>query len=179
MTLRRAVFYIGGASLLAAWFASAASVSLNRNPRQIARETDQTPSPIEDLALQVQQQAKRLRERLAAAPLPQEPARNPFSFRTLPPRPQPRAVRRVEAPAPIVPAEPPEPILMLVGVAEQNRPAGVVRTAMLETGGDQMILATVGEPVLHRYKITAISVDAVELTDLSTGRVRRLALQFQ
>jgi hypothetical protein len=53
-----------------------------------------------------------------------------------------------------------------------------MRTAMLETGADQMILATVGEPVLHRYKVTAISVDAVELTDLSTGRIRRLALQI-
>jgi hypothetical protein len=177
MSLRKAVFYIGGASLLAAWFASAASLSLNRNTGQAARETDQTPSPIEDLALEVQQQSKRLRERLAAAPMPQEPGRNPFSFRTVTPRPQARPVRRVETPAPIVPAEPPEPMLMLVGVAEQKRSEGVVRTAMLETGADQMILATLGEPVLHRYKVTAISVDAVELTDLSTGRIRRLALQ--
>jgi hypothetical protein len=49
---------------------------------------------------------------------------------------------------------------------------------MLETGGDQMVLATIGEAVLHRYRVTAISVDAIELTDLSTGRIRRLALQL-
>jgi hypothetical protein len=176
MTLRRAAVYIGGASLLAAWFSSAASLSLNPNPRQIPREADH--SRVEDLALQVQEQTRRLRQRLAAAPMPQQPLRNPFSFGTIAPRPQGTVGRRVEPAPPVAPPEPPEPMLALVGVAEHAKPEGVVRTAMLETGADQMILAGVGESVLYRYKISAISVDGVELTDLSTGRIRRLALQL-
>jgi hypothetical protein len=178
MTLRRAALYIGGASLLVAWFSSAASLSLQRHARTIAIEGDQPASHIEGLAAQVQQQSRRLRERLASAPLPQQPLRNPFTFRTVSPRPQAAPARRLQMAA-AAPAEPPEPTLVLIGLAEQKRPQGLVRTAMIATERDELIMATVGDGVLQRYKVTAISEDAVELTDVATGRTRRLALQFE
>ena len=176
MTLRRAVTYVGGVSLLAAWLASAASYS---------RQADAPPpqpappeSPTDRLVADVQAQAARLRERLASAPAPQQPIRNPFAFqqrevrvaRRMPAAPQPLF-------APMLPPPPPEPALFLAGVAEDQTPAGPVRIAMLTTRGDDVLLAKVGEMVLDRYRVTAIGADVVELHDTTTGTIRRLALR--
>jgi hypothetical protein len=85
---------------------------------------------------------------------------------------------RIEAsmPEPVTIAVP--PALALVGMAEQRKPEGIVRTAMIATESDDLIMAVVGDVVLTRYKVTAIGADAVELADLTTGLARRLALQF-
>ena len=178
MTLRRAVLYIAGASLLAAWFSSAASLSLHRN-RRVAN-ADHSAIPADRLPINMQAQAKRLKARLAAAPLPQQPVRNPFAFASASPEPRAGAVRRAEPPALApVPIAPPEPSLSLIGVAEQKKGHGLVRTAMIATEADELIMAAVGDTLMQRYKVTAIGPDAVELTDLATGHIRRLALQFQ
>jgi hypothetical protein len=66
---------------------------------------------------------------------------------------------------------------MLIGVAEQRRSEGLVRTAMIATEGDVLTMALIGDSVLLRYKVSAIGVDFVELTDVTTNRVRRLTLQ--
>lgn len=180
MTLRRAALYIGGASLLVAWLASAASLSLSKQPRQMVHEPDPGKPQIEDLASTIQRQADRLRRRLAASPVLQQQARNPFAFRTVAARPSAQTPRALRPPsAPPVPAEPPEPALSMIGVAEQRRPQGLVRTAMLVTAGDELLMVGVGDTVLHRYTVTAINTDGVELSDSSTGRMRRLAMQFQ
>ena len=176
MTLRRAALYVGGASLLAAWFSSAASLSLQRPPRVLGSDASPAPSATDDIAANIQRQAARLRQRLASPPLPQQPARNPFAFRAHPPKPRQQAARPVGTAAPVMEL-PAEPALLLVGMAERNRPEGVVRTAMITTPADDLILASVGDVVLHRYKVTAIGHDTVELTDVTTGQVRRISLQ--
>ena len=176
MTLRRAALYVGGASLLAAWFSSAASLSLQRPSRALGGDTIPGPSATDDLAANIQRQAARLRQRLASPPLPQQPARNPFAFRAQPPKPRPQAARPVEAAPPAVEL-PAEPALLLIGLAERKRPEGVVRTAMITTAADDLIMASVGDVVLHRYTVTAIGHDTVELTDVTTGQVRRISLQ--
>jgi hypothetical protein len=76
----------------------------------------------------------------------------------------------VEAPPPV------EPLPMLLGIAEQATPIGRIRTAMLSATGDELIMAAVGATVGH-YRVTAIGADAVELQDISTGVMRRIALQ--
>jgi hypothetical protein len=178
MTLRRATLYIGGASLLVAWFSSAASVSLERGRQQSPPGPPAAASPVDDLAADVQRQTRRLRQRLASAPLPQMPIRNPFEFRTVT-RPQ-TAIRRVETVSvPVATSGPVEPALSLIGVAERQLPQGVVRTAMIATEGDELVMATVGDTVLQRYKVTAVSADAAELTDVSTGLTRLIALREQ
>jgi len=48
---------------------------------------------------------------------------------------------------------------------------------MIATEGDELVMATVGDTVLQRYKVTAISADAAELTDVSTGLTRLIALR--
>jgi hypothetical protein len=176
MTPTRAAAYIGAVSLLAAWFASAAGVIRSpRAPRVPARTTGTSGDAV---AFDVQAQAERLQRRLAAAPTPQKPVRNPFTFPARPrvqsTIPEPRAAEPSPAPEP---AADPEPELMLFGVAEDKTPAGPVRTAMIAGAGDQLTLAKVGQEVAGRYKVKAIGADAVELTDTATGRIRRLALR--
>ena len=177
MTPTRAAAYIGLVSLLAAWFASAAGVIRStRAPRMLPRSTAGTSG--DAVAFDVQAQAERLQRRLATAPTPQKPVRNPFTFHARPrpsqPAPEPRVIAPPE-PAELI-AEP-EPELTLIGIAEDMTPKGVVRTAMIAGAGDQLTLAKVGQEVAGRYKVAAVGADAVELMETSTGRVRRLALR--
>ena len=174
MTSRRAVAYIGGASLLLAWLAAASGDA--QRPRQV-----RAPAPagdeavVQTLATDVQAQAMRLRHRLAAAPAPR-PVRNPFAFEMR----EPRAARRAPPiAAPVVEAAPVpiEPVLMLVGIAEQNTATGLVRTAMISTDTDELLMMTEGQTIALRYRVAAIGADVVELTDVTTGATRRLSLQ--
>jgi hypothetical protein len=178
MTIRRAALYTGGASLLVAWLSSAASLSLQTPPRQLPAPQSDDPST-ELLAASVQAQTKRLKERLATAPVPQEPVRNPFAFRPVNP-PPPLSTRRLQAavdePAPLIPAD---PMLALIGIGESSNTEGIVRTAMITTDRDELVVAAVGDAVLDRYKVAAIGPDAVELSDVATGTVRRLSLRHE
>src|SRR5512139_655604 len=175
MTSTRAVAYIGGASLLLAWLASASGVS--RQPRSASPPSRPGDSAVlQTIATDVQAQAARLRHRLATAPAPQGPVRNPFAFGSRE-EPDARAARRAAAP---IAVEPPplrvEPLPTLLGIAEQATPAGRIRTAMFSATGDELIMAAEGETVGH-YRVTAIGADAVELQDISTGAIRRIVLQ--
>ena len=77
------------------------------------------------------------------------------------------------------PAIPEEPRLVLVGIAEQRTPDGAVRTAMIASESNELVMAEVGAAVLGRYTVAAIGGDAVTLTEIATGRTRRLVLQIQ
>lgn len=178
MSPARAAAYIGGASLLLAWLAAASGVA--RQPRHVrvpSRPGD--AAVLQTIASDVQSQASRLRQRLATAPAPKGPVRNPFAFGTR----EVRDARRMPLPlaptSPRLEAErvPVEPSLSLLGIAEQNTPAGLIRTAMISTGGDDLIMVTEGQTVAVRYRVVAIGADAVELKDVATGATRRLALQ--
>lgn len=81
------------------------------------------------------------------------------------------------APAAAPAIEIPEPVLQLIGVAENTHDGGVVRTAMITGGHDELMMVGRGQRVLGRYEVVAVGVDAVELKDLETGAVRRLALR--
>jgi hypothetical protein len=178
MTPARAAAYIGGAVLLAAWLSSAAT-----SPQETEQSTSANPqgtSGTDSVGFDMQEQAARLRAKLAAAPVPQQPARNPFSFAV---RELPAARARVHAAvpelppasnAPLVEVEPP---LSLVGMAERQTPAGPVRTAVIAGDADDVFLVSQGEEVAGRYRVTVIAADAVELQHLSTGAVRRLMLR--
>jgi hypothetical protein len=179
MTLRRATLYIGGGTLLAAWFSSAASVSFGHRSPNLSQVDRDAVVPAQAITASVQAQARRLRQRLATAPTPQQPLRNPFSFRTVPaaasaPVMRPPAREQVPTVPPVV-----EPPLMLVGLAERQNGEARVRSAVISADGQELIMAEVGTILLGRYTVTSIGTDAVEMTDTSTGRSRRLALQDQ
>jgi hypothetical protein len=171
MAPTRAAAYLGGALLLAGWLASAAGVT--RQPRAVrAPERSREIAQLDAIASNVQSQASRLRHRMAAAPAPQAPFRNPFVFLERDARPV--VARREPRPA-VAPPEPVVPVeldLDLLGVAEE----GTTRTAMIALG-DELLMVTVGNDVAGRYRVAAVGPDVVELTDLATGATRRLALK--
>ena len=179
MTLRRATLYIGGGSLLVAWFSSAASVSQMRTPPRAFSEGQSVAAPTDGVAEAVQAQSRRLRLRLATAPLPQQPLRNPFAFRPAPSASPVRVRAAAAEPAAMEPVIPEEPRLELIGIAEQRTPAGAVRTAMIATESNELLMAPVGAAVLGRYTVAVIDGDGVTLTEVATGRTRRLVLQVQ
>jgi hypothetical protein len=180
MTIRRAALYIGGATLLVAWLSSASSLSPQSATDATPAPQTETDLPAERLIADVQAQSGRLKQRLATAPLPQKPARNPFMFAAAPTAERAGPARRLEAAAlPPPPMGPAEPALSLIGIAEDHRPEGVRRTAMIATEGDELVVAAIGDPVAGRYKVTAIGQDAVELADSATGLIRRLGLHYR
>jgi hypothetical protein len=176
MAPARAAAYLGGATLLIAWLASAAAVSRVRP----APRAEQRPSDLVQLdavAADVQSQAVRLRTRLAAAPAPDSPRRNPFMFAMREPIVRASAAPRVPALTPTAPTTEPDLVMELVGIAEQKTDAGLKRTAMIGAPGDQLFMVSEGEEVSGRYRVSAVGADAVELKDLLTGSTRRLALR--
>jgi len=176
MTAKRAAAYCGGGLILLAGFSFAGGVG-----RQTPGVPD-TPAAVEtsgtvNLAAEVQAQTQRLRSRLAQAPRPVEPVRNPFSFA---PRESERRSSRTAAALPPVaeaPLLPAEPAIELVGVAENKTEQGLVRTAIVSALSGDLFLVKEGETLAGRYKVKAVGVDAIELTDILSGDTRRLALR--
>jgi hypothetical protein len=65
----------------------------------------------------------------------------------------------------------------LIGIAEDQGPSGLVRTAIIADEAENLLMATVGNTLLGRYRVEAIGADAVELKDVNTSAVRRLGLR--
>src|SRR3954467_1245494 len=164
----RAAAFLGGGTLLAAWLASAAGV---RTPSILpVPERTTEAQQLDALTSGVQSQALRLRQRLSAAPAPHPTMRNPFEFGL-----QPRVVaetKSVDSPPPGVEA-PPEPNLVLIGLAEEDS----TRTAMIGWG-EELVMASEGQTVAGRYRVAKVSPEAIELLDLVTGTTRRLFLKL-
>jgi hypothetical protein len=176
MTIKRAAAYGVLSVLVLAWLSAAASIS-----RQTPTASDEPRQPVqtsgtETLAADVQAQAERLKQRLSTAPTPQEPSRNPFTFSVRPPQRQRRAPEPVDVAVPPPPIAV-EPALELIGVAESQSPKGPIRTAIISTAAEDLFMVKEGETIAGRYRVVAVGPDAVELSDLVTGTVRRLALR--
>jgi hypothetical protein len=175
MSPARMAVWIFGVAVLGAWLAAAAGVSGPVAPATTAPAAP-APNSVDHLAADVQAQAVRLRQRLDAAPAPQTPLRNPFTFSA----PQPtaaRTVRTTPAPAYVPPPVEPEPMLLLVGIAEKKTGEGSVRTAMISNDRQDLIMVTAGQRILGLYDVVAIGLDAVELKHVTTGAPRFLALR--
>lgn len=178
MTAKKAAAYSGGGLLLLAWLASAAGLVQQTPPR------DRSPQPVETsgtttLAADVQAQTARLKSRLASAPSPQVPVRNPFAFAAKQSRPEPvtSTTPSSEPSAPLQPLEPIEPAIDLVGVAEERTPKGLVRTAIISALSGEVFWVKEGELISGRYRVKAVGADAVELIDLLSNGLRRLTLR--
>jgi hypothetical protein len=178
MTPTRAAIYVGVASVLVAWLASAGGVSRHDAAPPGPSSRPVSTSGTDTLGDEIRQQTTVLAARLAAAPAPRSSSRNPFTF----------APARAAAPAALVLAPPdgpgdplpvtvPEPRLELIGMAERANADGVVRTAMLLADGETLLMVTVGETIGSRFRVDAVTADAVEMSDLVRGGTRRLALR--
>lgn len=178
MTATRAAAYVGGGALLIAWFAAAGAPMREATPPRDAPRDVTATSGAESLSSDIQSQATRLRERLAQAPAPDLHQRNPFRFAPAgAARAAAAGVRPVPTPQPDPAPIDPAPALTLMGIAEDQTPIGLHRTAVIGGPGDAVFVVMEGQPVADRYRVTAIGQDAVELKDLTTGGYRRLALR--
>ena len=177
MSAKRAAGILGGALLLAAWLSSAAGL-MRQTPEAALPAERERPDDTVTLAEEVQAQTLRLKNRLASAPTPHEPFRNPFAFssRTAPERKEAAAPAAEEGPAPEL-GPPLEPAIELIGIAEKETAKGPARTAIISALSGELFLVTEGETLAARYRVGPVSADAVELNDLLTGTVRRLALR--
>jgi hypothetical protein len=66
--------------------------------------------------------------------------------------------------------------LKLAGIAEDAGADGPDRTAII-SGEGQLFMVKEGDPVAGRYRVARISSDAVELSDVNAGIVRRLVMK--
>lgn len=174
----RVAVWVLCAGACGAWLAAAAGVP---RPGRVPRSAPRVPADVkfDELAADVQSQARRLRTRLAAAPSPGATERNPFTFSARRPAAAPSAapLRRVEvAPEPVAVGTP-EPVLALIGISENKENDALVRTAMLAGSSEELIMARAGQRILSRYDVLVITSDAVELKDVETGATRRLVLR--
>ena len=170
MNLRRRVIGLAGAALLLAWLAAAFTSGRTESPVEQSPPVAHRPDRSIDELLT---QTARLHEQLTPDKAPRHPSRNLFRFAPPPPTPMP-------APSTTMPTEavppPSAPALSLAGIAEDITPEGPVRTAVISSRG-QLFLVKEGEEVASRYRVTQISVEAAELTDLMTGSTLWLALK--
>ncbi|MGH9408398.1 MAG: hypothetical protein ACRD1V_02995 [Vicinamibacterales bacterium] len=176
MTLTRAAVYGGAGILLVAYLASANSSTL-RHRDAMRRAAPGPPSP-QSITADIQQEAGRLRARMAHAPAPDANPRNPFAFapvRTPPPAAANLAHATAADSAQV--AAPPTPELSLIGMAEDPTAAGVRRVAILSGVGDSVYFVSEGDALLGRYRVAKIGADAIELDDVLTHGVRRLAMR--
>jgi hypothetical protein len=164
----------GLATLTATWLASYAPVGRPAAPRSTAPSVART----ETAAAEIQREADRLHARLAQVGRYRDPSRNPFQFRprrTAPPGLRPEPAITIEDLPESSPA-PPTLRLTLAGIAEDTVGDEQVRTAIISTP-DDVLLVKVGDAIGGQFTVAAIDADAVELVRIDTGATVRLALK--
>ena len=181
MTYSRVAVLTVGAALLAAWLSSAAgtvpSASVIDSPIGVGVAPAQSVTP-PSARLDLEREVARLASRLETAPRPRNPARNPFTLaaRTRATSPPPRAVAATPGPAPAMAHTVAEvPVVSLAGVGVERTPYGRRRTAIISADG-RVFLARIGDEVMGRFQVRAVTDDAVELFDLQAGTPLRLTL---
>jgi hypothetical protein len=166
---------VSGITVLAGWLAK--DTGLYRPIAGVAPPSSETPRVAAAVA-DVQREANRLHLRLQQAGGYHLPQRNPFRFHTPPAAPQPSAARpglsepleRSELP------EPPTVRLILSGIAEDRVGEQVVRTAVISTPTDVLLLKE-GEQIGDQYKVDKIDAATIDLIRLSDGTSLRLSLR--
>jgi len=161
---------VGGAA--AAWLAAAATSGSRSGGQPSVADV----SPVDARASELAAEVARLHDWQKPVAPPRRTGRNLFSFgRTERPTAagEHKPPAQHETPAQAGPAA---PLLKLAGIGEDVTPAGVVRTAIISTAGE-LFLAKEGDEVTARYRVSRISSEVVELSDLSDGSTRRLVLR--
>lgn len=166
-----------GVLLLLAWLASAVGVP-DAPPPPPEQAEPAGSARLAALRADVEKQSSRLRERLAAAPAPVPPDRNPFRFASRPVHAERVRAASVAPPEPdVVGSTQPEAVLVLIGIAERRQNDALVRTAIISGAADDLLLVTEGQEVAGAYRVRSVSATAVELEHIATGEIRRLYLQ--
>jgi hypothetical protein len=171
MNLKRAATIVTTGGGLAAWLVGATTSNHTVAPPPVVDR-----APIERKGAELAKEVARLHAHMQPSAMPRQPGRNLFKFRAPQPHAVPAGAVLTPAPPESVPVPPPLPPMRLVGISEDPGPDGPLRSAFI-SGDGQLFIAKEGDTVLLRYKVTKISADVVELTDVADGTVRRLALR--
>ena len=179
MTFSRVSVLTGGAALLAAWMSSAAGTvpSVPESPTGVVLAPAQSVTPTPALT-DFEREVARLSARIEQAPRPLYPGRNPFAL-----SPRTRLTRRrpstaVTTPAPIpavVDTVATGPVVSLAGIGTERTSYGRRRTAILSADG-RAFLVSIGDEVMGRFQVRAVTDDSVELLDLRDGTPLHLTL---
>jgi hypothetical protein len=173
MNVKRTATIIVVGAVLAAWLAGAATTRREDPPPIVI-----APRPIDLRGVELTKEIARLHDRLRPTTAPTEHRRNLFTFRSVAPAPLPLPDVRTSGMPATSNAPPPsgEPALKLAGIAEDEGADGPERIAFI-SGEGQLFMVKQGDAVTPRYRVTRISSDAVELSDVTAGVVRRLILK--
>jgi len=164
------IVLVGGA--LAAWFAGAATSN-----RALPAPVIPKPPAIDVSGAALAGEISRLHERLRPSTTPRTPSRNLFTFRAAPAPAAPAAAPHAAlTEMPIALQAPTMPALKLAGISEDSGDSGPIRQAFI-SGEGQLFIVKEGESVTARYRVSRISSEVVELTDLTDNTTRRLALK--
>jgi len=170
--VKRTAAIVLGAGAVAAWLQGAAT-----SKRPVPDPIIPRATTIDLRGAELANEIAKLHERLRPRATPHTPGRNLFAFRTAPAIvaavPVPRAALTE---APIAAPAVAQPALKLAGIAEDPGADGPIRQAVI-SGDGQLFIVKEGELVTPRYRVEKISSDVVELTDLTDGATRRLALR--
>lgn len=162
----RGLAVLGGILALGGWLASSAAVWRGTAVAPSHPQPDVPPPPIAVEAAAVRDGIARLQER-PGAPAFKPAGRNPFRFHERQPAPEP--VPQESGARPVLStASPSTPDLRLVGVAEDPGPDGPLRTAIV-SGFDQLFMLKVGDLFGGHFKVLAVSADAIQVEDTTTG----------
>ena len=179
MNNRSRIVLLGLFAVLVAVWGASASLPLARSDDQANRrasEDEQKPAPA---LFDVDEAAARIRDRQRESPAPREGGRNPFEYARATATARPAAATPASLPAEALgpPPAPPPPLFTLSGIADKTGADGAVVRIAVISGLGQLFFAKAGDPVTARYTVSAITTDAVELRDVTTGETLRLALQ--
>jgi hypothetical protein len=172
MKLKRTAKLAVLGAAVAGWLAAAVTSGGRATPSIAIKKP-----PVDNNSAALASEIARLHDRLRPATTPRQPARNLFSYGSSKAQSSvapPAAARPALSEA--IPARPVPAPLKLSGIAEDEMPDGVVRTAII-SGLGQLFLVKEGDSFADRYRVLRVSSDVVELTDLVDGNVLRLALR--
>jgi len=162
---------ISGILLLAAWVQAPASPVRDATGPTASEvdAADQTARSVAPVARQVDQEADRLRQHLAARVPFTPPARDPFRFKSKTGSEPFSTGSREKGSDPVVlkiPVSPPIAVPTLIGLTEDSVGGVVTRAAVLSMG-DDMAIVKPGQ-TFSRFVVRSIGPASVELVDVTS-----------
>jgi len=168
--MRRLAFALSltGVLLVATWAQAPAAPTRDAAAPSAAdvASAEQAAQSVGPIARQIDQEAERLRQRLAAQVPFAAPARDPFRFKGSEPFSTDSGEKGSDPLVLKTPASPPIAVPVLIGLTEDAVDGVVTRTAMLLMG-EEMAIVKPGQ-AFSRFVVQSIGATSVELVDVTS-----------